>query len=203
MVGEMMMNERIYKQTVKNDMEQQSEVMKHGKCKKLYPNVMMPQRGRGFFGIGIEHPRTAKNVGTLWRSAHIMQADFIFVIGQCYQSVRTDTLKSWRHVPLFEFECFEHFHKSMPKDAKLVGIELDARSVPLTTYRHPQRAVYLLGSERDGLSVEALEKCDEVVQIPGEYSLNVSAAGSIVLYDRLLKDGSFGETCCNPVQGLR
>ena len=46
-----------------------------------YPNVVVPQRGRGFFGIGIEYPRTAKNVGTLWRTAHIMKADFMFVIG--------------------------------------------------------------------------------------------------------------------------
>lgn len=180
---------------MKSDMEQQSATMPHGKCKKQYPNVILPQRGRGFFGIGIEYPRTAANIGTLWRSAHIMQADFMFVIGQHYQSVRTDTLKSWKHIPLFEFESFEHFHASLPKDAKLVGIELDSRSVPLTTYQHPERAVYLLGSERDGLSAEALDKCDDVVQIPGEYSLNVSAAGSIVLYDRLLKNGSFGEVC--------
>lgn len=190
-----MKNLQTYSSKKENDMEQQSIMMQHGKCKKQYPNVILPQRGRGFFGIGIEYPRTAANIGTLWRSAHIMQADFMFVIGQCYQSVRTDTLKSWKHVPLFEFDSFEHFHACLPKDAKLVGIELDARSVPLTTYRHPQRAVYLLGSERDGLSAEALGKCDDVVQIPGEYSLNVSAAGSIVLYDRLLKNGSFGAIC--------
>ena len=176
-------------------MEQQSIIMQHGKCKKLYPNVIVPQRGRGFFGIGIEYPRTAANIGTLWRSAHIMQADFMFVIGQCYQSVRTDTLKSWKHVPLFEFDSFEHFHACLPKDAKLVGIELDARSVPLTTYRHPQRAVYLLGSETTGLPADVLAQCDGVVQIPGEFSLNVSVAGSIVLYDRLMKNGSFGEVC--------
>lgn len=153
--------------------------------------MIVPQRSRGYFGIGIEYPRTAANIGTLWRSAHIMNADFMFVIGQCYKSVRTDTLKSWKHVPLFEYENFESFYKSLPKDAKLVGIELDKRSVPLTTYRHPQRAVYLLGSERDGLSAEAMKHCDEIIQIPGEFSLNVSAAGSIVLYDRLLKNGSF------------
>ena len=31
-----------------------------------------------------------------------------------------------------------------------------------------------------------------VATIPGEFSLNMSVAGSIVLYDRLLKNGSFG-----------
>lgn len=165
-------------------------------CEKLkmmeqYPNVVVPQCGRGFFGIGIEYPRTAKNVGTLWRTAHIMKADFMFVIGY-YKPVATDTLRSWRHVPLFEYESLGQFYSSLPKDARLVGIELDERSVPLAGYRHPERAVYLLGSETDGLSQEALEHCTDVVQIPGEFSLNVSVAGSIVIYDRLLKNGGFG-----------
>ena len=125
-----------------------------------YPNVVVPQSGRGFFGIGIEYPCTAKNVGTLWRTAHIMKADFMFVIGH-YKPVATDTLKSWRHVPLFEYESFGQFYSSLPKDARLVGIELDERSVPLAGYRHPERAVYLLGSETDGLSQEALEHCTD------------------------------------------
>ena len=173
-------------------MEVKAQEVLHGKCKKNYPNVIVPQPNRGFFGIGIEYPKTVKNVGTLWRSAHIMRADFMFVIGRRYERVVTDTLKSWRHIPLFEYESFEHFYKAMPKDATLVGVELDSRSVPLTSYNHPQRAVYLLGAEDKGLSAEALAHCADVVQIPGEYSLNVSAAGSIVLYDRLLKNGSFG-----------
>lgn len=84
-------------------MEQQSIITQHRKCRKLYPNAIVPQGGRGYFGIGIEHPRTTKNIGTLWRSADIMQADFIFVIGRHYQPVPTDTLKSWKHIPLFEF----------------------------------------------------------------------------------------------------
>ena len=50
--------------------EAKEQEVLHGKCRKNYPNVVVPQRGRGFFGIGIEYPITAKNVGTLWRSAH-------------------------------------------------------------------------------------------------------------------------------------
>ena len=76
---------------------------------------VVPQSGRGFFGIGIEYPRTAKNVGTLWRTAH--------------------------HESRFHI-C-------------------DRQYKPVAT-------------------------------IPGEFSLNVSVAGIIVLYDRLLKNGGFG-----------
>ena len=159
--------------------------------KDLYPNVLVPQPRRGFFGIGIEGPKTPENIGIVWRSARIMKADFMFVIGKRYKGVKTDTTKSWRHIPLFEFDTFGHFHAALPKGASLVGIELDVRSVPLTTYQPPQRAVLLLGAEDFGLSKEALEACDEIVQIPGELPLNVAAAGTIVLYDRLLKNGAF------------
>lgn len=31
---------------------------------------------RGYYGIGIYHPKTTENVGTLWRSAHNFGADF-------------------------------------------------------------------------------------------------------------------------------
>ena len=34
---------------------------------------------RGFFGIGVENLKTKANLGTLWRSAINLGADFIFV----------------------------------------------------------------------------------------------------------------------------
>ena len=129
---------------------------------------------------------------TLWRTAHILGADFMFIIGKRYENMRTDTRKSWRHVPLFEYPDYETFRSSLPKGSKLVGIELDEQSVPLATYSHPERAVYLLGAEDFGLPPEVIATCDDIVQIPGKASLNVSVAGSIVIYDRLLKRGGFG-----------
>ena len=159
------------------------------KISKQYPNAIVPQHGRGFFGIGIYGLKTTKNIGTLWRSAQVLRADFIFLIGKRNETMKTDTMKSWKHTPLFEYESFEAFYASRPKGSRLIGIELDERSVPLTTYRHPERALYLLGAEDKGLPREVLSLCDEVIQIPGEMSLNVSVAGSIVLYDRLLKAG--------------
>ena len=150
-------------------------------AKKFYPNALLPQHGRGYFGIGIYASKVSANIGTLWRSADLMGADFMFIICRRYQTMRTDKLKSWKHIPLFEYENFEQFRASLPKDSRLVGIELDERSTPITSYCHPERAVYLLGAEDIGLPPEVL------VQLPGRFSLNVSVAGSIVLYDRVLK----------------
>ena len=52
----------------------------------------------------------------------------------------------------------------------------------------PERAVYLLGAEDHGLSRKALDKCHHFIMIPGsqlDQSLNVSVAGSIIMYDRV------------------
>ena len=120
-----------------------------------------------------------------------MGADFMFVIGERYEYMKTDTMKSWKHIPLFYFKTIELFLETLPKDSKLIGVELDENSVPISSFKHPQRAIYLLGAEDKGLSKTALEKCDTIVQLPGQFSLNVSAAASIVLYDRYLKNMIF------------
>lgn len=142
---------------------------------------------RGYFGIGIYGVKYGSNVGTLWRSAHLMQAGFIFTIGRRYTPVPSDTHKSWRQVPLFEYDTFDQFRAALPKGARLVGVELTGRSIPLPEYTHPACAVYLLGAEDHGLPQEVLDACDDVVQIPSANSLNVAVAGSIVAYDRLAK----------------
>lgn len=143
---------------------------------------------RGYFGIGIENGKRETNLGTLWRTASIMGASFIFTIGTRYKNQSTDTMKSWRHIPLFKYESISHFYNSLPKDSKLIGIELDAHSIPISKFQHPERGVYLLGAEDHGLSNDARDLCDYIIQIPGDHCLNVAVAGSIALYDRILKE---------------
>jgi tRNA G18 (ribose-2'-O)-methylase SpoU len=148
-------------------------------------NLKMKQKG--YFGIGCIGMKTADNYGTLFRTAQIMGADFIFLIGARFKRQASDTMKSWRHVPLFEYENFEDFNNHRPYDCKLVGIELTETSIPIKDYKHPKQACYLLGAEDNGLTKEAIEACQEIIILPGERSLNVSVAGSIVLYDRIIK----------------
>jgi len=142
---------------------------------------------RGFFGIGIQHTKTEQNIGTLWRSASIMGASFIFTIGKRYKKQASDTMQSWRHIPLYNYETFEEFYKAMPYDCQLIGVELDDKSEPIETFKHPERCIYLLGAEDNGLTKETIDKCHKIVQLPGDYCMNVSVAGSIMMYDKLQK----------------
>jgi len=74
----------------------------------------------------------------------------------------------------------------MPADSQLVCVEVSPSSRPLHTFAHPERAVYLLGAEDDGLPAEVLE-IHPVIEVPSDWPLNVATAGSVVLYDRLVK----------------
>lgn len=142
---------------------------------------------RGHFGIGIYHPNSEHNVGTLWRSAHLLGANYIFTIGRRYRPQSSDTSKAWHHLPLFHFSDFEALQESRPREALLVGIEMGGTH-DLRSFVHPERAIYLLGAEDYGLPKEIQAECQAIVQIPDlAFSLNVSATGSIVMYDRVSK----------------
>lgn len=151
---------------------------------------------RGYFGIGIENGKTVSNIGTLWRSAGVFGASFIFTVGKRYKKQCSDTLKTPRHIPLYPYKDFNDMYAHLPTDCQLVGVELVDTSIALPKFKHPQRAVYLLGAEDHGLSRSALERCHSIIQIPTHlaYSLNVSVAGSLVMYDRVLKEKGGSDT---------
>lgn len=144
---------------------------------------------RGYFEIGVYHPKTGANIGTLWRSAFQLGASGIFVIGARYRHQSSDTVKAYRHVPLRHFDTFDSFFAQLPHAAPLVGIEMGGR--PLGTTSHPESGVYLLGAEDHGLPQHVMDKCHRIISLEAMRtpSFNVAVAGSIVMYDRMLKLG--------------
>ena len=141
----------------------------------------------GFFGIGCLHMKTPMNYGTLFRTAQIFDADFIFVIGARFEAQASDKMKSWKNIPAFSYRDFADFNEHRPHACKLIGIELTDKATMLSEFKHPLQACYLLGAEDHGLTLEAPRHCQEIIRLPGERSLNVSVAGSIVIYDRITK----------------
>lgn len=144
-------------------------------------------KDKGYFGIGCLNMKTSMNYGTLFRTAQVFNADFVFLIGSRFKQQATDTMKSWRHMPTFVYTDFADFNAHRPYDCRLIGIEMDKKARPISNYVHPKQACYLLGAEDNGLTAEAIAKCSDVLYLPGERSLNVAVAGSIVLFDRINK----------------
>jgi tRNA G18 (ribose-2'-O)-methylase SpoU len=79
----------------------------------------------------------------------------------------------------------------LPEDCRLVGIEIMEESVDLPSFRHPVRAAYVLGPELGALSPELVARCDHLIRIPTQFSINVAMAGAIVMYDRIRSLGRF------------
>lgn len=143
----------------------------------------------GFFGIGILNNSDQVNIGTLWRSAYLLGASFIFTVDKKYKHQGSDVTKSWTRIPLYHFKTFDELKDNLPYSTRLVAVEMGEDAIPLSEYEHPDRAVYLLGNEISGLPPQILEQCQSLIKLPGEYSLNVAVTGSIVMYDRITKGG--------------
>jgi tRNA G18 (ribose-2'-O)-methylase SpoU len=145
---------------------------------------------RGFFAIGIHEPKREVNVGSLFRSASLYNAAFIFTVGRRYKSRQSsDTPHARMHTPLFHFESIEDLHAHLPWSTPLVGVELDPRAQMLGSHVHHERAAYLLGAEDHGLPLNVLDQCSDVLQIPtpNPASMNVSCAGAVIMHDRFMQ----------------
>lgn len=155
---------------------------------------------RGYYAIGIWHPKTETNVGTMWRSAFSFGAAFVFTVGRRYREQSSDTCSTPKQVPLFHYRDVDDLLEHLPKGCPLVAIEcgaaLAAAGLPnkartLDRFTHPERACYLLGAEDHGLPAGTLKRAHHVVEIPfGSRCLNVASAGTIVCYDRVQKEAA-------------
>jgi tRNA G18 (ribose-2'-O)-methylase SpoU len=146
---------------------------------------------RGFFEIGIYRGKTPANVGTLWRSAYQMGAAGIFTVGKRYPTQASDTVQAYRHIPCREFADIDALIAALPHSCPLIGVEMGGRM--LGKFTHPERAVYLLGAEDHGLPASVLARCHHVISLPSirTASYNVAVAGSLVMFDRQTKSGTF------------
>lgn len=146
---------------------------------------------RGYFGIGAEAISKPMNLGALMRTAHAFGASFTFSVAAA-KALRVmehaDTSKSSQHVPYYPWASLDEM--VFPRGCQLVGIELAEDAVELPRFRHPLNAAYVLGGEDRDLSPEMQAKCAFIVKIPTRFCINLSLAGALVMYDRMLSLGS-------------
>lgn len=147
---------------------------------------------RGYFAIGAEGISKPMNLGALMRTANAFGASFVYSVAAADRvklAYKADTSKTFESVPYYQWDSIGEM--ALPKGCQLVGIELTDEAVELPEFRHPKAAAYVLGRERGDLSAGMLAKCDHVVKIPTRFCINVSLAGALVMYDRVLSMGSF------------
>ncbi len=148
---------------------------------------------RGYFGVGVDGISKPMNLGNLVRIAHAFDASFFFSVAPRLKlsDALSDTSRAQGQLPFYSFRDMGDF--KLPLGCRLVGVEITDDAVELPRFRHPSRAAYVFGAERMSLSKDVLAACEFVVQIPTRFSINVGMAGAIVMYDRLISQGNFGE----------
>jgi tRNA G18 (ribose-2'-O)-methylase SpoU len=148
---------------------------------------------RGFFAIGVERLSKPMNIGTLMRTAHGFGASFFFTVDAHKKllNIKSDTSKAPGHLPYYRWDSVDDM--SLPQGCRLVGVELLDEAIEMPSFRHPLQAAYVLGPERGTLSAPMLSRCDHIVKIPTQFSINVAIAGAIVMYDRSLSLGRFAD----------
>ena len=141
---------------------------------------------RGYFGVGVFQPKFCENVGTLYRSAHIFGASFIYTIGRRYREQASDTTKAHKSIPFYHYVSMEDFLANIPRECRVVCVENSKNAWPIKNFVHPERAAYLIGSEDNGIPPKILEKYMNVI-LPGKMCMNLAVAGSLVMFDRFQK----------------
>lgn len=142
----------------------------------------------GYYGIVVWQPKKEVNLGTLWRNATAFDASFIGLIGKRFKKESSDTSSAWSNTPVFQYENWDHFLNTRPYSCELVAVDLLDNAEPIETFKHPKRAIYILGGEDRTLPRKIWEKVQHIIKINTKICLNVAQAGGIVAYDRCTKD---------------
>jgi len=133
------------------------------------------------------------NVGSIFRLADAIAAQEVVLCGQTETppnsrihkaAVGTETWISWRYFSK-TLEALKLLKLENP-ELKIIAVEQDRRSVSLSQITITNQPIAIVvGHETEGISKEALDLADAIVEIPMQginKSLNVHVAASIVLY---------------------
>lgn len=144
----------------------------------------------------LEDIRSAYNVGAIFRTADASGVAKVFLVGYTPAPVdrfgrpQPEILKTslgasgtmpWEQVATTK-EVIERLQAS---DVTVAAVEIAEGSVSLKDFKEPENVAYIVGNEVEGVSKEALELADVVVELPmlgQKESLNVSVTAGIILY---------------------
>ena len=142
------------------------------------------------FHVAIENWQHDMNIGSIVRSANAFAADTVHIVGR----------RRWNKRGAMVTDRYQHVeHRETVADlvawAQAEGIPIIAIDnvpgcVPLETFEWPERCVMLFGQEGPGLSAEAIEAAEVVVEITqygSTRSINASAAAAVSMHNWVMQ----------------
>lgn len=160
--------------------------------------VRVVKHRSGFAAVGLVNPKSAVNVGSVLRAAHIFNAAAVMIETRQEEGVSrrikgkdidsaTNVLNSHRHLPVLRGESLKDM---IPYGAVPVAVDLVPGAESLIDFVHPKSAIYVFGAEDATLGKKHLDFCPKRVYVPmpGAGCMNLAAAVNVVLYDRMAKE---------------
>jgi tRNA G18 (ribose-2'-O)-methylase SpoU len=140
---------------------------------------------RHSFHVAIENWQHDMNIGSIVRSANAFAADTVHIIGRRRWNKR-GAMVTDRYQHVVHHDTVESFVEwahgaSLP----IIAIDNVPGSVIIETFEFPAACVLLFGQEGPGLSPEAIEAADAVVEISqfgSTRSINASAAAAVAMH---------------------
>ncbi len=138
----------------------------------------------------LENVADPTNVGAIFRSVGAIGADAVLVTPRCSdpfyrRSIRV-SMGTVLQVPWTRLGDWASARALLAASGfHVAALALGDDAVSLRDFAAPERLAIVLGAEGDGLTPEALDAADTVVQIPmahGIDSLNVAAASAVALW---------------------
>jgi tRNA G18 (ribose-2'-O)-methylase SpoU len=148
------------------------------------------------FHVAIENWQHDMNIGSIVRSANAFAADTVHIIGRRRWNKR-GAMVTDRYQHVMHHEDVAGFVSwAQGEGLPVIAIDNVEGSVIIETFEFPAACVLLFGQEGPGLSREAIEAADAVVEISqfgSTRSINASAAAAVTMHAWVLQHVEFSE----------
>ena len=160
---------------------------------KLEDILVDYDRKKGLFILILDTINYSQNVGALYRSAFAAGVDAVIVSKKrnnfLTENVTRISMGASERIPTVQMNLFDAVKQLKDTGVRLVGVHMDGIPYYKTNLRG--NIAVVVGNESEGISSRMMSKCDELLSIPMEEgidSLNVSAAGAIVMFEKQRQD---------------
>ena len=139
--------------------------------------------------IAIENLKHDYNIGTIIRNANAFGIRKVHIIGRRHYN-RRGAMVTDAYLDIIYHKTVKDFLDAI-KDRQLIAIDNVSGAEALGSFKLTNDAVFVFGSESDGLSQELIDASSTVVfieQFGTTRSVNVGVASGIILYDALMQN---------------
>lgn len=145
--------------------------------------------------IVLDNVRSIHNVGSIFRTADCAGVSKIYLCGVTPSPIdrfgrkrpafHKVALGAEDNVPCEYYKKTEQAIAVLKREGiKVVAVEQADNTMSFKDYVVSENTAFVFGAEVDGVSVDVLKKCDEIIEIPirgKKESLNVSVAVGVIL----------------------